>query len=135
MSTYIKQTTRGDIIKIGTRDVIKGNNKESMIFGKLAMIDEGKYIGAINKAADPRWFMPRWCPSGLTWSQKRKLLHLRAKESRKKEAEKIFNDTHLQYPPPQKWWRPKAIEANQMATKTEDKIVVAGKQLGDPAAG
>jgi hypothetical protein len=27
---------------------------------------------------------------------------LRAKESQEKEAEKIFNDTHPQYPPPQK---------------------------------
>jgi hypothetical protein len=45
---------------------------------------------------------------------------LRAKESKEKEVEKIFNDTHLQYPPPQKRWRPKAVEINQTATKTEN---------------
>jgi hypothetical protein len=65
--------------------------------------------------------MPRWCPSGLTRSQKRKLQRLRAKENQEKEAEKIFNDTHPQYPPPQKRWRPKAAEENQTATKTENK--------------
>jgi hypothetical protein len=66
--------------------------------------------------------MPRWCPSRLTQSQKRKLQCLRAKESQDKEAEKIFNNTHPQYPPPQKRWRPKAVEKNQTATKTENEI-------------
>jgi hypothetical protein len=42
-------------------------------------------------------------------------------ENQAKEAEKIFNDTHPQYPPPQKRWRPKAVEKNQTATKTENK--------------
>ena len=36
-------------------------------------------------------------------------------------GEKIFNDTHPQYPPPQKRWRPKALEENQTAIKTENK--------------
>jgi hypothetical protein len=65
--------------------------------------------------------MPRWCPSGLTRSQKQKLERLRVKENQEKEAEKIFNDTHPQYPPTQKRWRPKAVEENQTATKTENK--------------
>jgi hypothetical protein len=33
----------------------------------------------------------------------------------------MFNDTHPQYPPPQKRWRPKAVVATQAAPKTEDK--------------
>jgi hypothetical protein len=53
------------------------------------------------------------------------LQRLRAKESQEKEAEKIFNATHPQYPPPQKRWTPKGVEINQMTT--EDKI--AGSQL------
>jgi hypothetical protein len=65
--------------------------------------------------------MPRWCPSGLTRSQKRKLQRLRAKENQEKEAEKIFNDTHPHYPPPQKRWRLKAVEKNQTTTKIENK--------------
>jgi hypothetical protein len=37
-----------------------------------------------------------------------------------KEIEKIFNDTHPHYPPPQKRWKPKAIEATQVATKNRE---------------
>jgi hypothetical protein len=68
--------------------------------------------------------MPRWCPPGLTRSQKRKLQRLRAKESQEKEAEKIFNNTHLQYPPPQKKWRPKAVEGKQTTTKIKNKTTL-----------
>jgi hypothetical protein len=49
------------------------------------------------------------------------LLRLRAKESKEKIGIKIFNDTHAQYPPLQKRWRTKVIEANQTATKIEHK--------------
>jgi hypothetical protein len=94
MSTCTKRTTKGDMIKIGTSDVIiMGNNEGPMIFGKSAKTDEGKDIGATNKAADPKHSMSRWCPSELTRSQNRKLQRLRAKENKEKEAKKIFNDT------------------------------------------
>jgi hypothetical protein len=89
-----------------------------MIFGES--VNTNKKEGTtVNKSADPKYSMPRWCPSGLTRSQKRKLQCLRAKENQTKEAEKIFNDTHPQYLPPQKRWRAKVIEKNQTATKTE----------------
>jgi hypothetical protein len=78
----------------------------------------------VNKTTDSKYSMPRWCPSGLTRSQKRKLQCLGAKENQEKEAEKIFNDTHLQYPPPQKRWRLKAVEKNQTATKIENKTTI-----------
>jgi hypothetical protein len=41
------------------------------------------------------------------------------KGEQRKETEEIFNDTHPQYPTPQKRWRPKVAEATQAATKTE----------------
>jgi ribosomal protein S2 len=87
--------TDEDIIKIGTTNVvIHRNNEGPMIFGKSAKKNEEEDIGATNKAVNPKYSMPRWCPSGLTWFQKRKLQHLRIMESREEEAEKIFNDTH-----------------------------------------
>jgi hypothetical protein len=52
------------------------------------------------------------------------LHHLRAKGNQEKEAEKIFNDTHPQYLPPQKRWRPKSVKGNQTATKTESKTTI-----------
>jgi hypothetical protein len=64
-----------------------------MIFGESANTNNKEDMSAIKKA-DPKYSMPRWCPSGLTRSQKRKLQRLRAKENQEKEAEKIFNDTH-----------------------------------------
>jgi hypothetical protein len=82
-----------------------------MIFGESANINK-KESTTVNKIADPKYSMPRWCPSGLTRSQKRKLQRLGAKENQEKEAKKIFNDTHPQYPPPQKRWIPKAVEEN-----------------------
>jgi hypothetical protein len=66
----------------------------------------------------------------LTQSQKQKLQRLRAKENQEKEAEKIFNDTHPQYPLPQKKWRPKVVEEKQTATKIENKIALVQHPAG-----
>jgi hypothetical protein len=94
-----------------------------MIFSESANTTKKEDTATI-KTADPKYSMPRWCPVGLTRSQKRKLQRLIAKENQEKEAEKIFNDTHPQYPPPQKKWRPKAIEEKQTTTKIENKTAL-----------
>jgi hypothetical protein len=66
--------------KIGTTDaIIKGNNKEPMILGELAETNEEKGKVTTNKMSITKHTMPRWCPSGLTHSQKHKLQRLRAK--------------------------------------------------------
>jgi hypothetical protein len=88
-----------------------------MIFGKSANTNK-KEDTTVNKTIDSKYSMPRWCPSGLTRSQKRKLQRLRAKENHEKEAEKM---RIRKYPPPQKRWRPKTVEENQTTTKTENK--------------
>jgi hypothetical protein len=80
-----------------------------MIFSESANTNKKEDM-TVNKTVDPKYSMPRWCPSALTRSQKRKLQCLRAKENQEKEAEKIFNDTHLQYLPPQKRWIPKVVK-------------------------
>ena len=97
MSTCTKRMTKGDIITIGTTDVvIQWNNEGPMIFGKSAKTGEGEDTGATSKAANPKNSMPQWGPWVMARSQKCKLQCLRAKESKQKEAEKIFNDTHPQ---------------------------------------
>jgi hypothetical protein len=119
MPVATQRTTKKDIIKIGTADVvIQGDNKGPMIFGESA--NTTKKDTTTIKTADPKYSRPRWCPAGLTRSQKRKLQRLRVKESQEKEVEKIFNDTHPLYPPPQKKWRPKAVEEKQTATEIEN---------------
>jgi hypothetical protein len=100
-----------------------------MIFGESANTNKTEDTTAI-KIADPKYSMPRWCPAGLTRSQKRKLQCLRAKENQEKETEKIFNDTHPQYPPPQKKWRPKAVEEKQIDTKIENKTTLVQHPAG-----
>jgi hypothetical protein len=45
------------------------------------------------------------------------------KENQEKEVEKIFNDTHPQYPSPQKRWKPKAVVEKQTTTKIENKTI------------
>jgi hypothetical protein len=130
MPTATERTTKKDIIKIGTVDVVIQKESEGpMIFGESANTNKTEDTTA-SKIADPKYSMPRWCLAGLTRSQKRKLQRLRAKESQDKEAEKIFNDTHPQYPPPQKKWRPKAIEEKQMATKIENKTMLVQHPAG-----
>jgi hypothetical protein len=123
IATTSSSTIKEDVIKIGTTDVVvQQNNEGPMIFGESANTNKKEDM-TVNKTADSKYSMPRWCPSGLTRSQKRKLQRLRAKENQEKEAEKIFNDTHPQYPPPQKRWRPKSVEENQTVTKTENKTI------------
>jgi hypothetical protein len=130
MPASTQRTTKKDIIKIGTADVvIQGDNKGPMIFGESANTTKKEDTITI-KTADPKYCMPRWCPAGLTRSQKRKLQRLRAKESQEKEAEKIFNDTHPQYPPPQKKWRPKAVEEKQTVTKIENQTILVQHPAG-----
>jgi hypothetical protein len=71
--TTTETTTKKDIIKIGTTDVvIQENNEGQMIFGESANTNK-KEDTAVIKIADPKYSMPRWCPSGLTRSQNRKL--------------------------------------------------------------
>jgi hypothetical protein len=130
MPPVTERTTKKDIIKIGTADVIiQKHNEGPMIFGESANTTKKEDTTTI-KTADPKYFMPRWCPAGLTRSQKRKLQRLRAKENQEKEAKKIFNDTHPQYPSPQKKWRPKAIEEKQTTTKIENKTTLVQHPVG-----
>jgi hypothetical protein len=118
------------VIKIGTADVVvQEDNKGPIIFGESDNTTKKEDTATI-KTADPKYSMPRWCPAGLTRSQQRKLQRVRAKENQEKEAEKIFNDTHPQYPPPQKKWRPKAIEEKQTATKIENETTLVQHPAG-----
>jgi hypothetical protein len=130
MPAATERTTKKGIIKIGTADVVIQKGSEGpMVFGESANTNKTKDTAAI-KIADPKYSMPRWCPAGLTRSQNRKLQRLRAKEHQEKEAEKIFNDTHPQYPPPQKKWRPKAVEKKQTTTKIENKTALVQHPAG-----
>jgi hypothetical protein len=73
IATTSNSTIKGDVIKIGTTDVVvRQNNEGPMIFGESANTNK-KEDTSVNKTTDTKYSMPRWCPSGLTRSQKRKL--------------------------------------------------------------
>ena len=60
-----------------------------------------------------KYFQPRWCPPGLTHTQKRRLQHLRRQEQKEKEAEKLRDEHFKKYRPkiPQgKVWQVKAAD-------------------------
>ena len=65
-----------------------------------------------SKVAD-KYHQPRWCPEGLTHTQKRKLQHLRNKEKREQEVEKMrdehFNKYRLMIPQG-KVWQAKTVD-------------------------
>jgi hypothetical protein len=64
-------------------------------------------------------------PIGTDTVSKTKIATLESKGEKGKGSRKIINDTHSQYPPPQKRWRPKAIEINQTTTKTENETATS----------
>ena len=60
-----------------------------------------------------KYFQPRWCPPGLTHTQKRRLQHLRRQEHNEKEVEKLRDEQFEKYRPriPQgKMWQVKAVD-------------------------
>jgi hypothetical protein len=68
MSAATERTTKKDIIKIGTTDVVIQKESEGpIIFGESANTNKTEDTTAF-KIADPKYSMPRWCPAGLTRS-------------------------------------------------------------------
>jgi hypothetical protein len=68
MPAATERTTKNDIIKIGTTDVIiQKESEEPMIFCESANTNKTEDTAAF-KIADPKYSMPRWRPAGLTRS-------------------------------------------------------------------
>ena len=69
---------------------------------------EDSSINSISK-----YFQPRWCPPGLTRTQRRKLQHLRSQENKDQEFKRLRDKQFNNYRPmvPQgKVWRVKAVD-------------------------
>ena len=75
--------------------VVQDKGKEPMVIDKSATssappvqkpFTTNNHEAGGSKIAD-KYHQPRWCPEGLTHTQKRKLQRLRNKEKREKEAE------------------------------------------------
>ena len=84
---------------------IKDAGKELIIVEKSVDVPSQKPVMAndhkagSNKSAADKYHQPRWCPSGLTHMQKRKLQRLRNKEKREQEEEKLRDEDFNRYRP------------------------------------
>jgi hypothetical protein len=84
-------TTSFDIIQIGTIDIpIEKSGKGPVVLKKEVVTPTQKGSNIVNdheasrNKSHPEHFLPRWCPPGLTHTQRRKLQLLRLREKREK---------------------------------------------------
>ena len=65
------------------------------------------------KSRDPKYTQPKWCPSGLTKAQKRRLQRMRSQQTAEQKAEKqrdkLLNDIRPMVSTKQVWM-PKQIQ-------------------------
>ena len=77
------KTTANNVVKVGDVNVvIKDVGKKPIVFGKSAKSDPQKLVLANDHEASSsismnKYRQPRWCPPGLSHSQKRRLQRLR----------------------------------------------------------
>ena len=77
-----------DVVQIGeVKVVVQDVSKRPMVFGKSVKSFVQKSLmandhEASSSGAASKYHQPKWCPPGLTYTQKRKLQRLRNKEKR-----------------------------------------------------
>jgi hypothetical protein len=118
LKSEIERATTGDVIQIGASQV-----KLSKEFDGPVLIDDQVDMAMedaipdhgekkTNKVVDSKYLQPRWCPPGLTRTQKRKLQQLWLAEMREKVQEKrrdeLFNEIKPMTLPKQEWRRKEA---------------------------
>lgn len=109
-----ERTTERYIIQVGIMDVpLKDGGKRSIVLDdpvKKIVVEECAANDHEASFSKSHQFLPKWCPVGLTRTQRRKLQRLRFREKQEKELEKQRDDFFNQVKPmvPQKKeWRPK----------------------------
>jgi hypothetical protein len=122
----------------GKRLIVPNNKVVTSTLEIAASNHEASGIGSNSK-----YFLPRWCPPGLTRTQRRKLQRLRFQEKREKELEKQRDEAFNQYRPmvPQgKKWRVKTSSELTPVRPVEESVrpitpvrpVVVDGQTDDP---
>jgi hypothetical protein len=114
-----ERTTNLDIIQIGTMNVpVEGGGKGPIVLNDQVVTPTQKGSVANNHEASgsksrPECFLPRWCPPGLTHTQRRKLQRLRLREKRKeleKKRDEDFNSYRHMVPQGREWRVKAAIQ-------------------------
>jgi hypothetical protein len=100
-----ERTTGLNIIQIGTMNVpVEGSGKRPVVPNNqvVKLTQKGSVANdheASRSKSRPDYFLPRWCPPGLTHTQRRKLQRLRLREKREKELEKRRDEDFNNYRP------------------------------------
>jgi hypothetical protein len=138
-----ERTTGLDIIQIGIMIVpVEGGNKGSVVSNDRVVTPTQKGSVANDHEASgsksrPECFLPRWCPPGLTHTQRRRLQRLRLQEKREKELEKKRDEEFNSYRhmvPQGKEWRVKAVTQTGAVKPPEGAVQPPGAvRLGDQA--
>jgi hypothetical protein len=80
---------------------------------------------ASGSGSNSKYFLPRWCPPGLTHTQRRKLQHLTLREKKEKELEeqrdKIFN-SYMPMVLQGKEWRAKTTPQAEAVKPPEETV-------------
>jgi hypothetical protein len=138
-----ERTTSLDIIQIGTMNIsVEESGKRPVVPSNQVVTPTQKGSVANDHEAGgsksrPECFLPRWCPPGLTHTQRWKLQRLRLREKREKELEKKRDEDFNSYTPmvPQgKEWRVKAVAQLGAVTPPEGAVQPPGAvQPGEQA--
>jgi hypothetical protein len=89
----------------GKRPIVANNKVVTSTLRVFAATNDHEASGS---GSNSKYFLPRWCPPGLTRTQRRKLQRLRFQENREKEIEKQRDEAFNQYRamlPQGKEWR------------------------------
>ena len=111
---------KADVVQIGEIEVpIRDTGKRLMDVDTSVVVRSQKPVmsndhgAGSSKGAADKYHQPRWCPSGLTHTQKRKLQRLRNKEKKEQEKEKMRDEEFNRY-------RPMFPQSKVLKAKTAD---------------
>src|SRR6185503_8476707 len=114
-----EKTKANDVLHIGNiKVVVNDAGTRPMVFGKSVNPSIQRPImdndhEASSSSSTSKYFQPRWCPPGLTRTQRKKLQRLRAQEKKEQEFKRLRDKQFKHYRPmvPQgKVWRVKAVD-------------------------
>jgi hypothetical protein len=142
-----ERTTIQDIIQIGSMDVHIGEDGKRLIAPNNKVVASTPEVftaandhEASGSGSNSKYFLPRWCPPGLTRTQRRRFQHLRFQEKREKEIEKKRDEAFNQYRPMvprRKEWRvqtgsqPTPVRPMEGSVRSVRQVEVDG-QTDDP---
>jgi hypothetical protein len=137
MDVNLEMTTSQDIIQIGTMDIpVEKDSKRPVVLNNQVgtSAQKGSVATSDHEASgsgpNSKYFLPRWCPPGLTHTQRRKLQRLRLWEKEKEleeQRDKIFN-SYRPMVPQGKEWRAKmtpqagAVKLPEVAVKPPEAV-------------